>query len=545
MNHKKLIAKKLIAAAAAGTLILTLPMTGCNFLNQNESSESQNSNSGSASTSADKKDETVEKGIAMKSEHYQIPFNVFQYFYNYNYVSFTSTYGTSMLDPNKDLNEQYYSEEEKITWKDYFISSTKEYFSQIMLFAEAAQAAGLKLTDEDIKTLDDSYNQMVEVAKENNKTIDEYFKELYGDGITKEDIRNMQEMSTLGLKYRNQLNDGYKITDQEYEAEYNKNKTQYQVADYYTYTFNVSTSSDEESQNSASSDNAKKAIKEYADALANSTNAKEFNDYLTKYLKANPGLVHVETSGEESLTEEKFNSSVNDAVESCARLKAPYDDTTDTAKWIFDSSRKAGDTNILEIDTGYQVVLVEKPLYRDESSTRSVRHILIDASSVVSAGIAADAESVTDEQIKAQAVKIYNEWTSKDTTEDKFAELANKYSTDPGSNTNGGLYTNVTEGQMVPTFNDWLFDKGRKQGDSGIVKSDYGYHIMYYVGTGLKSWQISMDATLRQQKLNEDYESFKTKYNIEYDDELISKVQITQTDEESAAESSAANLANQ
>ena len=35
---------------------------------------------------------------------------------------------------------------------------------------------------------------------------------------------------------------------------------------------------------------------------------------------------------------------------------------------------------------------------------------------------------------------------------------------------------------MVPEFNDWCFDEKREPGHSGIVKTDYGYHLMYFVG---------------------------------------------------------------
>ena len=33
-------------------------------------------------------------------------------------------------------------------------------------------------------------------------------------------------------------------------------------------------------------------------------------------------------------------------------------------------------------------------------------------------------------------------------------------------------------------FNDWCFDASRKTGDTAIVKTQYGYHIMYFVGYG-------------------------------------------------------------
>ncbi|MEI3086162.1 MAG: peptidylprolyl isomerase [Oscillospiraceae bacterium] len=88
---------------------------------------------------------------------------------------------------------------------------------------------------------------------------------------------------------------------------------------------------------------------------------------------------------------------------------------------------------------------------------------------------------------KARAEGILAEFNSGDKTEDSFAELANKYSEDEGSNTNGGLYENIAKGQMVQEFNDFCF-ADHKAGDTGIVygeSSSYaGYHVMYFVGEG-------------------------------------------------------------
>ena len=58
----------------------------------------------------------------------------------------------------------------------------------------------------------------------------------------------------------------------------------------------------------------------------------------------------------------------------------------------------------------------------------------------------------------------------------KFDSLVVKYSDDQGSKTNGGVYDNVYSGQMVPPFNDFIFN--HKVGESGIVKTDFGYHYI-------------------------------------------------------------------
>lgn len=79
-----------------------------------------------------------------------------------------------------------------------------------------------------------------------------------------------------------------------------------------------------------------------------------------------------------------------------------------------------------------------------------------------------------------EAKAILDAWTAGEATEDSFAALANEHSEDGGSNTTGGLYEKVTDdGTYVPEFTGWCMEEGRKVGDTGIVKTTYGYHIMY------------------------------------------------------------------
>lgn len=57
-----------------------------------------------------------------------------------------------------------------------------------------------------------------------------------------------------------------------------------------------------------------------------------------------------------------------------------------------------------------------------------------------------------------------------------FDSLVVKFSDDPGSKAKGGVYENVYTGMMVPSFNDFIFT--HKKGDRGVVKTDYGYHLV-------------------------------------------------------------------
>ncbi|MBO9619857.1 MAG: SurA N-terminal domain-containing protein [Niabella sp.] len=62
-----------------------------------------------------------------------------------------------------------------------------------------------------------------------------------------------------------------------------------------------------------------------------------------------------------------------------------------------------------------------------------------------------------------------------------FDSLVAKVSDDPGKTQNGGTYDNVTSGQMMPEFNDYIFT--HPVGSKGIVKTNFGYHIIEVLST--------------------------------------------------------------
>ncbi len=161
---------------------------------------------------------------------------------------------------------------------------------------------------------------------------------------------------------------------------------------------------------------------------------------------------------------------------------------TYVASWLMDGERQEGDVTAIEVPNGCYVVLF-LDRYRDETPTVNIRHILFRAEG--------DGEGTPDQQamaeakVKAQAV--LEEWKTGEQTVQSFAALARQYSDDAGSNTNGGQYTYVYQGQMVPGFDDWCFDPARKPGDVGLVEAGTawyrGWHIIYFEGTNGPRWE--------------------------------------------------------
>ena len=163
-----------------------------------------------------------------------------------------------------------------------------------------------------------------------------------------------------------------------------------------------------------------------------------------------------------------------------------YDNTNPTAEEV--------EAYFLENEAGY----AESGVTKDGGVYVDIRHILI----MPEGGeTGADGYPVYTEEAwaaaKAEAEKIFKEWKNGEHTEERFAQLAQDYSAD-GSASNGGLYTDVYEGQMVENFNDWCFDESRQIGDFDLVQTQFGYHIMYFSGSR-DIWYVNAEYDLISQ----------------------------------------------
>ena len=92
------------------------------------------------------------------------------------------------------------------------------------------------------------------------------------------------------------------------------------------------------------------------------------------------------------------------------------------------------------------------------------RHILIK--------VDAGADAKTDAAAKAKAEDLLKQIKGGA----NFADLAKKYSDDPGSKDSGGELGFAQRGRMVPEFDKAIFSQ--KIGDTEIVKTQFGYHIV-------------------------------------------------------------------
>lgn len=443
------------------------------------------------------------------------------YYYGAAYQSFMSNIGNyaSMLglDTSSSLKDQKINAtaaglmgaKEGDSWYEYVLNQALDQMKSVQAVCDAAGKAGFTWTDDLQSKLDDNMSTLkTSVTNGGYSSFKQYLSTAYGSGMTEKVYRSQVKNAMLAQAYSQSYQDSLTYTDDKLTSTYQADTKSYDSADFEYVRVSGSVPTTDANGNKVDvTDEMKTAAMATAKTTADS--------------------IYASYKAGESL------SNLADANESASYTKGEgraYSDSV-LLNWVFDDSRAAGDSALLEDTSGSSYyVVVFSSRYRNDYPTVDVRHILFKLADATKKE-GEDGYEDEQKQLKADAEKKANdalaEWKSGAATEDSFAELANKESEDAGSNTTGGLYQQVYKGEMVTSFNDWCFDASRKPGDTGIVfgeSSNYsGYHVLYYVGTNLPYWKVQVTNSLKSadysdwyEGLTKDYEAQQSSFGMKY-----------------------------
>jgi hypothetical protein len=416
-----------------------------------------------------------------------------------SYGDYVSLFG---LDTTKALDDQFYNEAEEQTWSDYFLETATASAQNMYAIYNEAKANGFTMSDESKASIDATLENMKLYATMYGfSSPDAYIAAMYGEGCNEKTFRQYAEVQMTAQEYAAAKSEELTYDDAALRAEDEKNPAAYSAFTYNSYylansTFYQGGTADEEG-NKTYSDEEKEAGRAAAEAAANSlltaTNAAELDAAIAAL------EVNAESTTAKSTRNEKLQY---------ANLP------TVLSSWVTASERKAGDIALIPSEytshnhadgeectgdndtksvSGYYVVLFEG---KDDNLTElvNVRHILVSYEGGTTDETTGTTTYSDEEKAKAKAAaeEILAAFEAGEKTEEAFAALATEKTTDPGSKENGGLYENVYPGQMVTAFNDWCFDAARATGDTAIVETEYGCHVMYFVGNSGKTYRDFM-----------------------------------------------------
>ncbi|MDD6620711.1 MAG: peptidylprolyl isomerase [Eubacteriales bacterium] len=433
----------------------------------------------------------------------------YNYYFAMTYNNLRSTqeqYSQYGLDPadydmDVDFDEKLSKQTTKdhdgneVTWAEYLHDEVLESIESTYTYYLAAVAANdgkePEITDEQKSELKEALDEYRSTAEGYGYTLSGYLVKAMGKGVTESVFKAEATKSYIAENYKSELQESI-------------SQTEYSQEDYDNYK---SEHGDElksvdirffECQSEDEAKAFKKSLK---------ADASNFSDLC---------VTHSSDKFDKKCYAEDGYSTIYGATKSILQSKglaiavADDEDKTPGLDWLFSKDRKAGD--IYQYST--TVVYVISPASISDMKTANVRHILIAPETEDEDAEAKDASETEWSKAKVKAENLLKEF-NKDKSEDNFAALATEHTDDTGSADNGGLYENVVPGQMVDSFSAWCFDPARKAGDTGIVRSDYGYHIIYYVGEGsLTVWEYTAQQALASDDTNDASDKLEEEYTL-------------------------------
>ena len=430
---------------------------------------------------------------------------------NYYYIdsinSFYSSYGNYAslvgLDVTKPLNEQVLDEETGYTWADDFLASAQTSARSTYAMVDAANAAGFTLTEEQQAQVDSAAANLETYALlYGYSDAETYLKAMYGHGATMESFQEYYSNSVLADAYYASYAENLTYDDAALRVADAESPEQYSSYSYSYYQVTTSSmlegGTTDENGTTTYSDEERAAAVAAAEEAANTL----ISDEIASVEDFEAAVSQLKEGAFATTYTDRAYSSISSTI----------------AQWLSEDDRKEGDKTCIANTTtdseGNETINGYYAVYYTGTNDNTfalanVRHILVAPEHNHAEGEThEDGETYSEEELaaaKASAEEILAQWEAGDATEDSFAALANEKSAD-GDGTTGGLYENVYPGQMVEAFENWCFDESRKAGDTGIVETEYGYHVMYYVGDSEYNYRdYQIENTLRSNDTTEWY----------------------------------------
>ena len=411
-----------------------------------------------------------------------------------SYGDYTTAYLQLLagLDLTKPLSGQIQDPESNTTWADYFVNAAIENARNTYAVYDAAVADGYTLTEDDQKQVDAAISTMTMYATYYRfSSLESYLKSMYGYGSTEESFRAYCEVTTLASSYQAAHSNSLTYDDaaiRAFDAEHAREFSSYSYASYYLPSSNYLTGGTTGEDNTVTyTPEQRAAAAEEAKRVAESLIAGETRlDFDKAIGRLDTGS---DTAPKATESENVLYSSVNTLLQ----------------EWVTDPSRQEGDMTVIPSEStstaedgtetttvnGYYAVYFVG--CRDNTmSLANVRHLLVKFEGGTTENGATTYSDEEKAAAKAEAEELLAQWQAGDATEESFAALVTEKTDDTASASTGGLYENITpDSNYVENFLNWCMED-HKAGDTGIVESSYGYHIMYYVGDSARNYRDTM-----------------------------------------------------
>ncbi len=436
------------------------------------------------------------------------------------YGDYASIFG---LDTTKPLNTQSYGEEG--TWADYFLEQATQNAKADYALYDKAIAEGYTVDEEIQSSIDTNMSTYSLYAAFNQVDIDTFLKLTFGNGASEKSLRKHLEVSAIATTYYQDHQESLTYDDaaiRDYEKDSFNDYSSFSYANYYlpvsSFEAEDATESTDEAVEAteAATEEATEEVTEAATEEATeevteaaTEEATEASEETAETTGDSGNAADAAKAAAESLltatTQEELDAAIAALAinaESTTAASTKAEDTLYTnistiyREWLAESGREKNDIQLFADEStttgedgtetttvkGYYVVM-----YLDSNDNAqpmsNVRHLLVQFE-----GGTTDENGTTtysDEEkaaAKSEAEGYLKQWQDGEKTQDSFIALVKEHSDDTSAS-EGGLFEDINPASSyVENFLNWSIDDSRKAGDAEVIETEYGYHVMYYVG---------------------------------------------------------------
>lgn len=457
----------------------------------------------------------------------------------------------------------------EISWDEQLLNQAIEYMAKVKRYYNAAVEAGIEMSEDAQAEIDSALESLS--TNRGNYSVSSFLTLYFGKGVTENLYRQILTEQQLVALYQESRQDELKgnYSKDDVTAEYNKDKSAYDVVSFRWYTIDIK--SEAEKTSTIGEDESVVTTSTYPEekeAVAFIEKVKSTKNYNEETFKQ----AVLDRTDKESAEYDTYSQDVATLMQKIDKETIKANVSKDAAEWLYETDangnyiRQPGDMNYYVSDDGKSVYIFYATgiPYQDEVVPASVRHILVQFPETTTAKEPASGEDVTGEaekatgdakaECKSEAQSIlddYNKYIKENASgkadEEYFGEMASKLTDDTASAGAGGLIENLANnGQYVPAFEDWVFAEGdfageeRVPGSTGIIETEYGYHVMYYVGANEHPvWY----ETILDDLISTDWENEQTEFEKQFgEDAIVRKEMIVESVKKKAIQNINRNL---
>ncbi len=477
---------------------------------------------------------STEISVGMYNCYYSQVVNQYLYYADKGYYT---------IDTTKDYSQQKTTDSNgnETTWADLFVQDTITQLKRTVALYEAAQKAGLTITDSQQELIDQTLADIKSAAEQENVDLSSYIQTNYGDECTYSILNEVYKQNYLAESYYERLVINTSSTDDEIEKYFASHKDDCTGVDLSYIQINY------DSDSTDAEKSAKQCIEKINSQKSLDSKKSELKSLIPDV--CSESIENYVSSGYFETEDDAKQYIVNSSDTSLKKTDTTL--VSDGVNWLFSSDTAVGACKYF-VDKDNSAVLVILKTGKAQilnDTVYSVRHILFKAESDD------DSTAVTKKAIKAaenRANSVLSQYESTDKSELSFAILADENSDDEKTISSGsygvfgGLLGGIKKGEYPSEFDEWVTDSSRKKGDVAkvYVKNSYtGYHLIYFIGSQKEYQFICADALNNEKvtsKMNELVDGAKTiKYQNGMDNTQTAKPETTTAATQSATDNNA------